>query len=1097
MQLAASLVPFARLSIGVVAVIAMMRLSIVCAEERLSLDGTWQVFLDREDRFRPDDSMTKPSFSSVRLPGSLDQSGLGDLVDETTQWIASQPQGDWHQGLKGAQTAKRYLVPYWLRPNRRYLGRAWYYREIEIPEAWRSKSIELTLERPHWQTEVYIDRRRAGSQNSLSVPHRFDLTGLLSPGKHDVWIAVDNRIDNLDVGINSHSVSDQTQSAWHGIIGRIDLIAKPSVSIQSVQIYPSRSAKELRVDCSFKNTGGRVTEMCTLLVRHQGKTIGRKSFSVELSSGVADYEWLFTLEQAAPVWDEFEPNLCDFELILGSEISPLLRSQSRFGMRTVRIEGRQIYVNERAVFMRGTVECCIFPLTGYPPTDTDSWRKVFARCKECGLNHVRFHSWCPPEAAFVAADEAGVYLQIECSTWPNSSTSLGEGKTVDGWLLSETERIISEYGNHPSFLMLASGNEPGGKGQDSFLTSWLQRFKLRDNRRLMTSASGWPTLKQSDFHITPEPRLQKWMDGISSRINSQPPSTIPDFSSSVRKFDVPLIAHESGQWCTFPDLTQATKYTGNLQPENLACYQELLTKEELMDKAHSFMMDSGRQQVNVYKEEIETALRTPGFGGFQLLDIRDFPGQGNALVGMLDPFWDPKPYVSCDAIRRFCGPTIPLARLKRRVFTNDEVLIADLQIAHFGPKDLVNATTRWRLQAEEAVIAMGELTNQSIATGGLRSLGRMESRLRTNDTAIRLRLIVEVEAEGFSVENEWNIWVYPSQSPSVQAHSESIVHDLSDEAIRELESGKSLLWLVKPDRVATDLTMGFTPIFWNTIWTNRQSPHTLGIHCDPRHPALRRFVTDSHSDWQWWDLIHKSAAMDLSKLPASLKPVVQVIPDWNAPKRLGLIMEARVGNGKLLICSIDLQNQLGQRPVARQMRDSLVSYVNSEEFSPKTTLSVKEIVQLLRPHSNLQRLQASVTASCEHAAYVADHVMDGSLATIWHTPYGQTTVPFPHHLTMDLKSRQSVIGLKCDPRRESENGRIRRYRVFISDDLLEWNEVSSGTWPNDGIEKVVKWQEGTKCRYVRLTSEEGFWSQSISSLAEVDVILAGDSEESR
>ena len=130
--------------------------------------------------------------------------------------------------------------------------------------------------------------------------------------------------------------------------------------------------------------------------------------------------------------------------------------------------------------------------------------------------------------------------------------------------------------------------------------------------------------------------------GLSSRINAKPPETVSDYTESISKFDVPVISHEIGQWCVYPNFNEMKKYTGVLKPRNFEIFRETLEENQMLDQANDFLVASGKLQTLCYKEDIESALRTPGFGGFQLLDLHDFPGQGTALIGVLDPFWEEK-----------------------------------------------------------------------------------------------------------------------------------------------------------------------------------------------------------------------------------------------------------------------------------------------------------------------------------------------------------------------------------------------------------------------------------------------------------------------
>jgi hypothetical protein len=339
-------------------------------------------------------------------------------------------------------------------------------------------------------------------------------------------------------------------------------------------------------------------------------------------------------------------------------------------------------------------------------------------------------------------------------------------------------------------------------------------------------------------------------------------------------------------------------------------------------------------------------------GGFQLLDLHDFPGQGTALVGVLDPFWDPKGYVTADAFRRFSGETVPLARLDRRVFTTAETLEADVEVAHFGARPLAGARPVWRLLDEDArAVAHGALPRRDVPVDNGVALGHVSVRLEGLKAPRRYRLVVGLDGTPF--ENDWDVWVYPPRVDTSVPAGVALVRALDEAAQARLAAGGRVVLLLPPDRARGDalgkIELGFSSIFWNTAWTGRQAPHTLGVLVDPKHPALAAFPTEGHSDWQWWYLVSRAGAMILDGLPKDLRPTVQVIDDWFTNRRLGLVFEARVGTGRLLVTSIDLERDLETNPVARQMRHSLLRYVASDGFAPSVELSADSVRALAGP----------------------------------------------------------------------------------------------------------------------------------------------------
>jgi hypothetical protein len=917
-------------------------------QEPIPLAGTWRFELDRGDMGMGKNWASRTLPGTVRLPGSLPGQGIGDPVTVQTKWTGGIVDRSFFTSPEYAKYRQpgNVKVPFWLQPETYYAGPAWYQRDIVIPAGWQDRRVVLSLERPHWETRVWVDGRPQGVCNALGTPHEHDL-GRLPPGKHVLTIRVDNRMV-VDVGENSHSVSDHMQGNWNGIVGRIELRATPLVWIDDVQVYPNVAKRSALLKVCIGNATG-AGGNGTLVVTGTGSGHGdcpsfrSENGTVPLGHVQTPVTWdrhggacelEAPLGAEAKLWDEFSPVLQTLTVSLGES-----RREVKFGLHEFTARGTQFAINGRPMFIRGTLDCCCYPRTGHPPADVAEWKRIIGVIKAHGLNAIRFHSWCPPEAAFTAADELGCYLHVEASSWANQSTTLGDGKPVDKWLYEETDRILKHYGNHPSFVLMPSGNEPGGKHYSAWLARWVGHYKARDPRRLFTSGAGWPELPENQWHSSPTPRVQGWGQGLKSRINALPPETASDYREFIGKHRVPVVSHEIGQWCVYPNFDEVAKYTGYLKPRNFDIFRDRLAEHRLLDQARQFFIASGKLQALCYKEDIESALRTPGMAGFELLELNDFPGQGTALVGVLDPFWEEKGYITPAAFRRFSNSTVVLARLPKRVFTSDETLTARLEVAHFGPKPLENVVTTWRLVPDGgiAAVAEGKLPAQSVPVGNGTPLGTISLELEGLLAApARYKLVVGFE--GMPCENDWDVWVYPARAEARPAADVKIVDRLDNAALAALRSGGKVFLAAKPARVRNakqaPVILGFSSIFWNTAWTGRQPPTTLGILCDPAHPALASFPTDFHSNWQWWYVITRAKPMILDDLPPKLKPVVQVIDDWFTARRLGLVFEAKVGGGRLLVTSIDLSGDLSANPVARQLRQSLLRYMSSDKFQP-------------------------------------------------------------------------------------------------------------------------------------------------------------------
>ena len=912
----------------------------------MDLSGTWRFAVDRNDQGISDRWYLRSLDDHVQLPGSMITNGKGDPVDLNTPWVGSFNDQTFFKLDRYApyRTRENFKIPYWLQPDNYYSGVAWYQRDIEIPKSWKKKSIHLFFERCHWESRVWIDGKEVGMQNALSAPQQYDLTDYLTPGKHTLSVRVDNAVHDIDPGENSHSISDHTQGNWNGIVGAMYLKAKGSSYYKQLHVFPQFEKGSLTIKANVCNTTDKrrkVTQTFSL----QGKET-KQSFT--LQPGENQLEVTLALPKDVKTWDEFNPNLYTLFCSLQSGKEELDNRKVTFGCRTWSVNNGRLYLNGTPVFLRGTLHCASFPLTGYPATDKEEWMRELRICKQYGINHIRFHSWCPPEAAFQAADELGMYYMIECSSWANQSTTIGDGKPIDEFIRQEAERIVNSYGNHPSFCLMAYGNEPAGKHSNDYLTRFVSEWKERDPRRLYTSAAGWPNLPVNDFLSDANPRIQQWGAGVKSIINAQAPSTTYDWREYTGKFTQPFVSHEIGQWCVYPNFREMQKYTGVYKARNFEIFQESLKENGLIQLADRFLYASGKLQTLCYKADIEAALRTPDFGGFQLLGLNDFPGQGTALVGALDVFWEEKGYVTAKEYSRFCNSLVPLARIPKLVLENSETFIATVEVANFY-RPITQPKAEWTIRdASGRKLGQGSFDVARLDIGNCLPLGNISFNLSDIHKASQLKL--EVTVDGHS--NDWDFWVYPSQK-QVWDETLLLTDTLDQTALDRLQAGgKVLLSLKKGSLIKTmggEVAVGFSSIFWNTAWTNGQAPHTLGILCDPAHPALRYFPTDYYSNYQWWDAMSHSDAIHLSKLSKDIRPLVRVIDDWVTNRSLGLLFEVKVGNGKLLVSGIDFHQDMERRPAARQLLFSLKQYMLSDAFQPTVSLQPESILKLTQP----------------------------------------------------------------------------------------------------------------------------------------------------
>ena len=938
------------LQLTVSGIMAQSKLNTQHKGDKIDLSGEWLFRVDSLDKGVGQQWWLTALSDKIHLPGSMTTNGKGDEVTANTKWTG----GIWNNAWFTDTAYAKYRQPgnvkisFWLQPVKHYVGVAWYQKKVRIPVGWKDHSVELFLERAHWETTVWIDSHEAGMQNALGAPDVFGLDHL-TPGEHTLTIRIDNRIKDINPGADAHSVTDNTQTNWNGIIGKMLLIKQPPIHFSDVQVFPDLDKKVIHVNMKLVNNSGReINGLLNLSVKginlpsstHIPPAMGK---SVSVQKDTTDLVIDFPMGDHPLPWDEFHPNLYSLRVEISGVNNKDIRKVD-FGMRKFVARGEQLTVNGRPVFLRGTLECAIFPKTGYPPTDTAAWMRIFRICRSYGLNHMRFHSWCPPEAAFVAADLSGFYLSIECSAW----ATVGDHKPIDQFLYDESNRIVSNFGNHPSFCMMPYGNEPGGDHLKEWLTAFVKYWKAKDGRRLYTTASGWPAVPENDYNSSPDPRIQHWDDGLKSIINREAPRSDYDWDSLLPSHLIPTVSHEIGQWCVYPDFKEIPEYDGILKPKNFEIFRDKLQEHGMAHLADSFLLASGKLQVLCYKADIEAALRTPRFGGFQLLDLHDFPGQGTALVGVLNPFWEDKGYVTAKEYSRFCNSTVPLVRLPKMIYNNNEELVASVEIAHFGEAALQNITPVWTIKnSSGSILFRGKLARTTIPIGNAFKLGEIRQSLTSIKQAGRFILTVGAG----KYENSWDIFVYPATLPAAD-ESIYVTQEFDARAQNILNKGGKVLLTVKkgsvkPDK-GGDAGIGFSSIFWNTSWTNGQLPHSLGILCNPKHPALEEFPTQYYSNWQWWDAMSHADAIRLDAVSSHLEPIVRVIDDWFTARPLGLIFECKTGKGKLLVSGIDLLSDSEKRPEARQLLYSLEKYMASGRFAPKLSVDAKTITELFK-----------------------------------------------------------------------------------------------------------------------------------------------------
>lgn len=901
--------------------------------------------------------------STVRLPGTTDTNQKGSPLtktDETTH------------------LSRRYS----------YVGKAGYQREITIPKDWRKHRICLYMERTK-PTTVYVDGHKAGSLNAISTPQEYDLTRYLKPGRHTITIIVDNKEGvPLQLLTASHAFTEDTQTNWNGIIGNFHLCATGAAKIYNVQTFVDEQLSSLRIRAYINGLTDKTCRLKARLLPAGGDVAEACEGEVLVDKNNDPYaEILLPVSRIKDRWSEFSPVLNRLTLTLEGQDEVSLK----VGLRTfcnhpadAGTTTNHFYINGQKTFLRGKHDACVFPLTAHVPMDKASWRKYFNVLKQYGINHVRFHSWCPPEECFAVADELGFYLQPELPFWGDFNE---KDSVLMSYLHMEGLNILREYGHHPSFVMFALGNELWGSIDR--MRSFVRDFRAVDPGKLYTLGSNYylgykESAPEMDYWTTCRIGGEAWgeynthtrgsfsfadaKDG--GLINHSYPNTVMNLEGAIRQTKIPVISHETGQFQVYPDYNEIKKYTGVLRPCNMETFRKRLRRAGMLSQAAAFNHASGLWAVELYKADVELDLRTTNMAGFQLLDLQDYPGQGSAYVGLLDAFMESKNLVAPERWRGWCSAVVPLAELSRFCFTVGDSIDIGIKIADYSDHSRPVKSIKWQLLNDRnEVIEEGVKPNVNAGLSGLLSLGNitLKAKLRDKNVSERQRLVLS--ADGTEYRNEWNLWVYADCKRAVdesKLSSRVIVTDsVTPEIINSLKRGARVLLMPKATSYSQQTVGGLLQTdYWNyrmfkTICQNNKkpvSPGTLGLLVDTASVALKGFPTDVHTDWQWGVIAKNARPMVLDQLPEGYRPIVQVIDNVELNHRLGLLFELAVDKGVLLVCMSDL-NSMKQYPEVRQFYKSIIDYLNGSDFNPKTRITAEQLNSLLTTKANDENIE--------------------------------------------------------------------------------------------------------------------------------------------
>lgn len=935
----------------------------MCSEKSIDISGEWRFQLGSYIPYS--DKCKLLTEEMVNLPGSLDENKKGILTTAQDQ-----------------ERLSRYYT---------YTGPACYQKEIFIEEAWKDNYLQIFLERSR-ATRLFVNQEEVvanESSNILPAPQIYPIRDYVKFGQENtITIVVDNSYPNMpaEAILRSSMATDETQTNWNGIVGRMELQVLGNVRITDIRIYPKEDLKTVRVIFEVVNTSDK---LYTGFIQVKARAdIHSREILIQLTAGaskiyeISDYNMGMDVE----LWSEFNPALYTMDVFLKDsynfddilDLNNIPEDKEYrahynvdFGVRsfTVNKAKDQLMNNGDPVFLRSEANCAVFPQTGYAPMAEEPWEKLFSNYQSYGINTVRFHSWCPPEAAFVVADRMGMYLQPELSCWDH--LNMFGDEIEKAYYKREANAILKTYGNHPSFVMFSLGNELHFSDLD-YADELLKELKDEDNTRLYSFASNGyygnlPPSQNSDFYTAQaylRSPLRGMYSGMRGFVNDRHPGSCVNYEEGAKLVingGHPAISFEVGQFQVFPDVIyELEQYTGVLEPRNLkVLVQQLKEKGTPNEKVKAYIKASGKLSQIGYRQEIEAARRTGNMSGISLLGIQDFSGQGTALVGMMNALGEPKPYDFADPqeFQRFFGQEVVLFETSKFCWTNDETLLGNVLISNYGDNSL-DGSIAYKLEDRDGdTLAKGVLVSNSYAKGELSLAGRIELELGKvrKPTQLKLKLMFDKDNTRYNnkeISNSYDIWVYPLATD--EEAQDIYITDIFDEKVLDIldEGGKVFLSPnARKDTIPHSIVGTFTTSFWSSIFKSETQPGTMGLLMDPEHPVFQSFPTEYHTNYQWWPMTKLGRTMDLEHITdekgSKIPPLIQVIDGFLTLRNMGLLYEAKVGKGKLMISSMGLEQLKDQYPEARALRNSIIQYMNSEEFKPKHTLDKEGLNELL------------------------------------------------------------------------------------------------------------------------------------------------------
>ena len=797
-----------------------------------------------------------------------------------------------------------------------YLGTFIYSREVDLSDVTGEAALyvggvqnRLSL----WVNGEYIDTHEGYSTDfEIAIP-----ASALRIGKNRLTLAVSN---NRLSGYMGRPVSGLTSRAANectgGIYGDVEIRIRHS-GLYDAWVVNSPDLKEFTVNLR-----------CTGIKEYKISVLDGDSVLKEKTVRRGEASAVFDTDGLEP-WSPDSPRL--YTLLITDGESELRRS---FGIRRLSTDGIRLKLNGEPYFFRGICEHCYHPITIHPTRDEGYYEGVISKAKELGFNSIRFHTYVPPVEYMAAADRLGILIEVET---PNN-TDIGEWR-----------EIVEACRRYTSVVAYSSGNEM------VIDEDYIEH--LRAAAKLVHSGSDslfspMSAMRGIEYHSYGDLRVEEptphnpkrlaalgefcdlyntYSLGLTSYTSASGDARTLDYRNSIYK--KPLLTHEICIHGTYCDLSVEERYKGTRigETEMFSSVRAHLTERGLIDRANLYFESSVAWQKLLRKHCFETVRRADSFAGYDFLgDIDTHWHTFGYSVGMMNEFYELKPGETVENVLRYNSDNVLLSDLPNPpIFDTDTELDIPILISVYG-KRLTKASLTLRLSRGGEEILTQTHKIGEVERGGIRELASLRTRLPKFDTPAEITLSAVLTHTSGETENEWRLYAFPSPVERKGSHPFILSYGMSkDELLTRLDAGERVVILgTEP--------FEYEGTSFQISLAGRTNGHLATVI--RKHPLTEKFPTDAHIGWHLAPLMNggRAAMLDIPTIP--FEPIIEIATSYKNAHREAILFEYAVGNGRLLVCTANLNNTVGA-----WLSREIENYAASDDFIPELSITSDEL----------------------------------------------------------------------------------------------------------------------------------------------------------